>query len=170
MALTHLVTQFGLLSKAAKIGIGIGVAVLTLCLMFAGHYISSRFNLFHDSKFDAKVQEKLQRADQLEGQVEQLTIAHDAANKRAEESEKREKDLEQENLLYKAAAAAGDKRAAGAVDKIADEDKRHAEEVEQQSSVVMSACDRWLANCSRAIKLIKGFKGPCNCDQIETAR
>jgi F0F1-type ATP synthase membrane subunit b/b' len=169
MALTQVFDQFKTLSGAAKLGIAAGVVVLLL----VGHYISGRWNLFHDTRFDTKIQEKLQQADQLGGQVEQmtkqiedLTKEHDAANKRAEASEKREQDLIQETLLYKAAAEAGSKREAAAVDKLADEDKRYVEETEQQSGVVMSACDRWIANCKRAVKIIKGFKGPCNCDQI----
>lgn len=155
----------------------IGLGVVVVVLMLIGHFISARFNLFHDSKFDAGIQKKLSEADQKAGQVEEqtkqiqeLTKKVDETNKKAEEIEKRDAALVQEVMLYKTAASAANQRSANAATKLANEDKRYAEEVEQSNSVNLSPCDRWLINCKRAIKLVAGFKGPCNCDQIPSTK
>jgi hypothetical protein len=144
---------------------GIALIVLLVVIWLGGQLLNALG--FFDSDAKQEVIELKQKEQELKGVVEGLGKAIAEERKEKEAFKAQAENHAQEALIYKSAADASNQRAADEAEKLIAEDKRYTDELEADSNTVLSKCDRWLRNCQRAIKIIKGFTGPCDCSQIK---
>jgi hypothetical protein len=144
-----------------------GIALIALLVvMWLGGQLFNALGFF-DSDAKQQVIELKEQEQQLKGQVDGLT--KEIAEERAEKEQFKQvaEDKAQEALIYKAAAEASSKRAADEAEKLVAEDKRYVEELERNDNSDITAYQRCLKNCESAKRLLKGFKGPCECDDLK---